>query len=457
MASSKFIDFSVSFQFGERMRKIGIIIAREFNERVRKKSFIVTTILMPLLMIGLMVTPTLIMQFSSTETKHVAVIDESGAILPALESGEEAVYEPTDLSLDAARRELTDRFAILWIGADVMENPSNVKLYTNTSSSMEFESNLSGAIADVIEKEKLKAYNIDNLDQILAEIDTDVYLQVFRNDASQEEDEAAGSSAMATAVGFILGMVLYMFLIIYGGMVMQSVIDEKSNRVLEVVVSSVSPFQLMMGKILCIASVAVVQVLIWAVLIGGVGTLVMPQLIPAETMTQVEAMQAGTLDAAAAGADMEMLQSLASITDPGYIATIFGYLLLFIVGGYLLYSAIFAAIGSAVDNAQDSQQLQTPVMMPIILSIIVMMMVMKDPNSPIVFWCSLIPFTSPIVMMARIPCGIATWEIVLSLVLLYASFIGMVWVAAKIYRVGIFMYGKKPTFKELYKWMKYKY
>ena len=439
--------------------KIGIIITREFNERVRKKSFIVTTILMPVLMIGLMVAPALIMRYSQGETRHISVIDESGVIAPRLESSEEVVYEPTDLTLDEARREHTDRFGILWIGRDIMTNPRDVKLYTNGSSAMLVEESVSGQIADIIEKEKLKDYNIENLSQILDEVKTTVYMQVFRNDQMQDDgsDKQANSSAVSTVVGLVLGMILYMFLMIYGAMVMQSVIEEKNNRVLEVVVSSISPFRLMLGKILGIASVAVVQVLIWGVLVCGVGALVMPHLIPAEMMGSVEAMRAGTLDPTAAGVDMEMVQTLATATDFGYVFQIFAYLLLYVIGGYLLYSAMFAAVGSAVDNVQDAQQLQTPIMLPIILSIFVMMVVMKDPNSPLVFWCSMIPFTSPVVMMARIPCGIPTWEIVVSLAVLYATFMAMVWLAAKIYRVGIFMYGKKPTFKELYKWIRYKY
>lgn len=439
--------------------KIGIIVAREFNERARKKSFILTTILMPILMIGLMVAPALIMRYSQGDTRLIAVIDQSGVIAPMLESNEEVVYEPTALALDEARLELTDRFAVLWIGDDVMTNPGNVKLFTNGSSSMSVETSVSGQIANIIEREKLKTYNIENLSQILDQVETTVYMQVFRNDQLQEDgsDKQAASSAIATGVGFVLAMILYMFLIMYGAMVMQSVIEEKNSRVLEVVVSSVSPFQLMLGKILGIASVAIVQVLIWGVLVCGVGAIVMPQLIPADVMGSVEAMRAGTLDPMTSGVDMEMVQTLATATDLGYVIQIFVYLLLYVIGGYLLYSAMFAAVGSAVDNVQDAQQLQTPIMLPIILSIFVMMMVMKDPNSPIVFWFSMIPFTSPVVMIARIPCGIPTWEIVVSLTVLYASFVGMVWLAAKIYRVGIFMYGKKPSFKELYKWIRYKY
>lgn len=439
------------------MSNISIVIGREFNERVRKKSFIITTLLMPVLLIALMAAPALILQFSRGETKRIAVIDESGLVLPRLESDADVEFEAAGLSVEEARRELTDRFGVLWIGADVLSNPGDVKLYANSSSSLTLEEGLSRRIEEVLEAEKLKRYDIENLAQILDEVKTTVTIQTFRNDESQEEDAQAKSSAVSAFMGFGLGMVLYMFLLIYGAMVMQSVIEEKNNRVLEVVVSSISPFRLMLGKILGIASVAVVQVLIWGVLVCGVGALVMPHLIPAEMMGSVEAMRAGTLDPTAAGVDMEMVQTLATATDFGYVFQIFAYLLLYVIGGYLLYSAMFAAVGSAVDNVQDAQQLQTPIMLPIILSIFVMMVVMKDPNSPLVFWCSMIPFTSPVVMMARIPCGIPTWEIVVSLAVLYATFMAMVWLAAKIYRVGIFMYGKKPTFKELYKWIRYKY
>lgn len=440
------------------MSNISIIIQREFNERVRKKSFIITTLLMPLLMVALMAAPALIMQFSRGDEKRIAVIDESGLVAPRLESDEELRFEPTDLTTEEARRTLTDRFGVLRIGGDILENPSDVKLYANSSSSLSVESSITDQIERILEAEKLKRYNIDNLQQILDEVKTTVTLQTFRNDKSQEEETHAQSSTVATVTGYVLGFILYMFLLIYGQMVMQSVIEEKNNRVLEVMVSSVRPFDLMMGKILGIASVAVVQVAIWGVLICGIGAAVMPHLMPSDVMASAQAMQQGMPDAAAAsGMDPEMLQAVAAITDLGYIVRIFVCLLLFVFGGYLFYSAMFAAVGSAVDNVQDASQLQTPITLPIILALLMMFAVIRDPNSQMAFWFSMIPFTSPVVMMARIPYGIPLWEIILSLVILYASFTAMVWFAAKIYRVGIFMYGKKPTFKELYKWMRYKY
>lgn len=437
------------------MSQIGIIIEREFNERVRKKSFIITTLLMPLLVVALMVAPSLVMVFATGDTRHVAVVDHSGLIAPSLENSSEVVFEPTDLSADEARTALTDIFGVLEIGPDIMTNPNDVKLYTNTSSSMLVEENIRSQIADIIEREKLKKYDIHNLPEILKEVETTVSLQTFRNDG--EGDSEAQSSVISTGIGFVLGMILYMFLIIYGGMVMQSVIEEKNSRVLEVMVSSVKPFDMMMGKILGVAAVAAVQVLIWGVLICGVSALAMPALIPSDIMQSVEAMQQGTLDMTQTDMDVDMLRAIGTATDFGYLASIFVWLLLFIIGGYLLYSAIFAAIGSSVDSVQDAQQLQTPVMMPIIFSIIIMMTILNDPNSTLAVWCSYIPFTSPVVMMARIPSGVPVWQIAVSLVILYATFVAAVWFAAKIYRVGIFMYGKKPSFKELWKWVRYKY
>ena len=291
------------------MSNISIIIQREFNERVRKKSFIITTLLMPVLMIGLMAAPALIMQFSRGDEKVIAVIDDSGLVAPKLENDEEIRFETTELPTEEARKQLTDKFGVLYIGGDILKNPNNVRLYANSSSSLSLESNITGQIERILEAEKLKAYNIENLSQILDEVKTSVNMQTFRNDKSQEEDTQAQSSAVATGVGYVLGFILYMFLLIYGSMVMQSVIEEKNNRVLEVMVSSVRPFDLMMGKILGVASVAIVQVLLWGVLIAGVGALVMPHLMPEDVMASAQAMQQGMPDAASmSGMNPEMLQ-----------------------------------------------------------------------------------------------------------------------------------------------------
>ena len=436
------------------MNKIRIIIAREFNERVRKKSFIITTILMPLLMLGLMAAPTLMMLFAKGDQKTLLVIDQSGVVTPQLESNDEVVFTPFTGSLDEARAD-ENVFGVLWIGEDVVKTPSQVRLYTNSSSSMTLEESIAAQIEDVVEAERLKLYNIDGLKEIMDNLQASVSMTTYRNDLSEGgEDEEATSSMVAYLLGLVLGMMLYMFLIIYGSMVMTSVIEEKGSRVLDVLVSSVSPFQLMLGKILGVASVAVTQVAIWAVLVCGLGATVLPAMMPDDMMQTVEAVQAGQMTALEADLDADMLSALSFATDPAGLVAMFAWLLLFLIGGFLFYSAMFAAVGSSVDSIQDANQLQTPITMPIILALILAMSVFNDPNSSLAFWGSVIPFTSPIVMMARIPFGIPTWQIGLSLVLLYISVVGMAWVAGKIYRVGIFMHGKKPSYKELWQWLR---
>ena len=435
------------------MNKIKIIIAREFNERVRKKSFIITTLLMPIIMLGLMAAPTLMMLFAKGEQKTLLVIDESGVVATQLESNDEVAFNIYSGSLDEARAE-ADVFGVLWVGRDVVAEPSSIRLYTNSSSSMSLESAITSQIEDVIEAERLKMYNIDGLKDIMNNLQASVSMATFRNDLSDGADEEATSSSIAYLLGLVMGMMLYMFLIIYGSMVMTSVIEEKGSRVLDVLVSSVSPFQLLMGKILGVASVAATQIAIWGVLVCGLGSTLLPALMPDDVMQAVEAVNAGQMTSIDASFDTDMLSALSIATDIQGMVMLFVWLLLFLIGGFLFYSAMFAAAGSAVDSIQDASQLQTPIMVPIILALILSMSVANDPNSQMVVWGSLIPFTSPVVMMSRIPFGIPSWQIVLSLVVLYISVVGMAWAAGKIYRVGIFMHGKKPSFKELLSWIR---
>lgn len=438
------------------MRNIGLIIVREFKERVYKKSFIITTLLMPLLFAAISVAPALIMFYATGDTKSISVIDNSGIVAQQLESDESVAFEiiPNGELQEELKKSLeSDNFGLLYIGEDIVTNPNNVQLYTNSSSSMLVEEYIVDQIEEIIEAERLKEYNINDLKQILEKIEVNISLSTFRND----KENAASSSAASSFVGIALGFVLYFFLIVYGSIVMQSIIEEKSSRILEVLVSTVRPFDMMMGKILGVAAVAVAQIAIWGVLIVAMSALLVPAVMPDDILASVEAVKGGAdvMSMASNGVDIEMVTAIASLTNTGYIAKIIGLLLVFMVGGFLLYAAMYAAVGASVDTAQDAQQLTTPIMLPIILSFIILTTVMNDPNSPLVVWCSMIPFTSPIIMMGRIPSGIPTWEIVTSLVLLFATFIVMVWLAGKIYRVGIFMHGKKPTFKELYKWLKY--
>ena len=438
------------------MRNISLIIMREFKERVYKKSFIITTLLMPLLFAAIGVAPTLIMIFAKGDTKNISVIDQSGVVAQRLESNENLVFTTIhngDLQQTLQSSLADETFGVLYIGEDIINNPNNIQLYTNTSSSMLVEEEIVDQVEEIVEAERLKEYNISDLKDILEKVEVNISLSTFRND----QQNSASSSAASSFIGIILGFVLYFFLIIYGSIVMQSIIEEKSSRILEVLVSSVRPFDMMMGKILGVAAVAATQIAIWGVLIVAISALLIPAIMPDDILASIEAVKGGAdvMAMASNGVDIEMVTAMASITNTGYIAEIIALLLIFMVGGFLLYAAMYAAVGASVDSAQDAQQLTTPITIPIILAFLILTMVMNDPNSPLVVWCSMIPFTSPIVMMGRIPSGIPTWEIVLSIVLLYATFIVMVWLAGKIYRVGIFMHGKKPTFKELYKWIKY--
>ena len=440
------------------MGKIKIIAAREFNERVRKKSFIITTILMPLFFVAMIVIMVVMMNVRSDKTKTILVVDQSGIIADRLEDKGTLVFESSDRTFDELRAEQRDNiFGILVVGSDVAENPKNIQLVTYEASTVMIESDITEQIRSIIEADKLKKYNIDNLSEILDEIKTPVSLSVSQ---IKESGEVKNSSATLNIVlAYILGFLIYMFIFLYGGMVMQGVIEEKSNKVLEVMVSSVKPFQLMMGKILGIASVALTQLVIWVVFIVVVGGLAV-KLISPDLVGAAQAMQATGFSATPQGMginlDADTAGIIATITSPGYLLRIFGGFLLFFIGGYLLYAAMFAAVGSAVDNEKDTQNLQMPITIPLVLAIFVMINAMQDPNGQLAFWFSMIPFTSPILMMVRLPYGVPAWEFWLSVALLYGTFVGTVWLAGKVYRVGIFMYGKKPTFKELAKWVRYK-
>lgn len=426
------------------MSKISLIIAREYNQRVRKRTFILTTLLMPLLFIGLMAAPMLLAKMSMDKAKEIAVIDHSGIVAPELQNSSRLTFKVITDTYEQAKIDTAYNayFGFLVIGKDIMTNSSDLNLYSYESATIDIENDITDQIDNILETRKLQSYDIENLGQIMEDVKTSVKISTFQIDETGAEKESSSLASMGVA--YVAGFMIYMFIFLYGAMVMQGVIEEKSNRVVEVIVSSVRPYELMMGKILGIAAVAMTQLMIWSVLLIGFGML-------------APALMGGGGDAAA-GADMsaKMGSLMTNLTDVWFIAKVMGGFILFFIGGYLLYSAMFAAIGSAVDNVADTQQLQMPVTIPLVLGLIVMLNAMKEPNGPLAFWFSIIPFTSPIVMMARIPYGVPVWELILSVVLLYGSFIGMTWVAAKIFRTGIFMYGKKPSIKEIIKWSRYK-
>lgn len=433
--------------------KTGLVIRREYLERVRKKSFIITTLLMPLLMLGLMVMPALIMEFAGSDLRKVSVVDDSGLVIDSLRNTSEVEFVKSTVPLEVLTKD-SEVEAVLYIPADVMQHGKSVSLYTQGASSMNLESEVRSQLDGIIESYRLAQYQISDLDKIMKEVHSDIALQSYRIDG--EDGSRETSTMVSYLLGIVLTLLLYTCLLLYGQMVMTSIIEEKNNRVLEIVVSSVKPAQLMLGKICGIGLVALTQIVIWGVLISAMSAFLLPALLPESVAADVAAVNAGGADPTMLGTDSDLLGAIALLGNVSYIIQLFALLILFLIGGFLLYSAIFAAIGSAVDNIQDASQLQSVVIIPIILGIMFGMQAANDPNSQLSFWMSIIPFTSPMVMMARIPFGIPGWEIALSLVVLYVSFLILVWIAAKIYRVGIFMYGKKPTLRDLMRWARYK-
>jgi ABC-2 type transport system permease protein len=396
-------------------------------------------------MIGIMIAPSLVMMYNTSDQKQIAVVDRSGMIANNLVSTPDVKFidesQMTKREACQAFDAESGIFGVLYIGQEI-EHRDSVQLITNESSSIMIEENISQQIRSIVEREKLKTYNIENLDQILASIATNIELSTYENDGTgNEASMESTSSGINYALGLILGMMLYMLIILYGQMVLTSVVEEKASRVIDVLVTSCSPFQIMIGKILGIALIAVVQIAIWATLVVGASKYLLPMVFSDELL---------------ATNDMMMQALMGTLTDTSYLASLFGYLLLFMIGGFLLYASLYAAAGSAVDSVQEGQQYNTMIMMPIILSIIVMMSIFNDPNSPIAFWESIIPFTSPIVMIARVPFGIPTWEIIVSLLCLYATFVLITWLASRIFRIGIFMHGKRPSWRDLWQWIRTK-
>ena len=414
-------------------------------ERVRKKSFIIATLLTPLLTVGLMIAPTLFMFYGTSDQKQVVVVDRSGLVADKLTPTSEVMFvDQSHLSKREACSiygEDSGMFGVLYIGGEI-EHRDSVQLITNESSSVMIEDVICQQLNDIVEREKLRAHNIENLDEILASVATNIELATYENNGTGEEATMEStSSGINYVLGLVFGMILYMLLILYGQMVLTSVVEEKSSRVIDVMVTSSTPFQIMMGKILGIALVAVTQIAIWALLVIAASKFLVPALFS---------------DNVVMANDMMLASIVGTLTDTSYLAMLFGCLLLFVVGGFLLYAALYAAAGSAVDSVQEGQQYNTIIMMPIIFSIFIMMTIFNDPNSPLAFWASMIPLTSPIVMIARIPFGIPTWEIVVSLSVLYVSFVLLTWLAARIFRIGIFMHGKRPSWRELWQWLRTK-
>ncbi len=439
------------------MKKIFLIIEREFLTRVKKKSFIITTVLVPLFFVGLMAAPFLIQSIKDTGHKNIVVIDRSGLAPQALENTDDMtfLFQP-DASPDSLKAVFKQEnyYAVAAIGPLAGNSPPSVDLYAFKQINLDVQRYVEQGLEKAVEQHKLAAYQIAGLDTILAAVKTRIPAKTFV--WGDDGEEKASHREINMIISYILGFIMYMFIFMFGSLVMRGVIEEKNSRIVEVIVSSAKPFQLMMGKIVGIASVGLLQFLIWIVL-----TLALSTIVPlffegsAADMTQTIAATTGNgvspqvMDNALSVDFKAMFESVPLI--PILVSFLFFFLL-----GYLLYAALFAAVGSAVENEADTQQLTIPITVPLIVGLLLMLHTFQYPDSTISVWASIIPFTSPMVMMARIPFGVPAWQVILSLALLFATFVAVAWLAGKIYRTGILMYGKKPSLKEMWKWLRYK-
>ncbi len=442
------------------MNKILLILQREYITRVKKKSFILMTLLGPILMAGIAIVPILIAKYSDDKINKIMVIDQRPEIFTTiLPSSETVLFINSKISLDSAKKAFDPEkfYGILYLQDDMVKNPGGAMLFTEKQANLSVTNYIENSLEKQIEQDKLKSEGIDQ--KTLSSIETNVNLKTL----SLKGEE--NSAELATIVGFICGFLIYLFIFLYGVQVMRGVIEEKTNRIVEVIISSVRPFELMMGKIIGIALVGLTQFLLWIVLTLTITTIASKVIIDPKTDAKVVAqtMKSNNLDQHALkelgatpkikeDAMSKLFSQLSSINFPLIISCFFIYFL----GGYLLYSALFAAIGAAVDNETETQQFMLPVTIPLILAFIVAQSIVQNPDSQLGFWFSIIPLTSPVVMMVRIAFGVPPWELALSIGLLIAGFIGATWLAGRIYRTGILLYGKKVNYKELAKWLFYK-
>jgi ABC-2 type transport system permease protein len=450
------------------MNKISLIIRREYITRVRKKSFIIMTLLTPLLFALIFIVPALVMSSEDKDFKKIAVIeDNSDLFTNVIPDTKDTGFEYlAGVRLDDIKNNFTEMgyYGVLYISPQIITTPNAIQLISRKQPPIGLLDHISGSLEKEIEKQKLLAYNIENLDEILKTINTSVRIQTIKIDDAGGVTET--STGISMALAYLSGFLMYMLVFMFGSMVMRGVIEEKTSRIVEVIVSSVKPVQLMLGKIIGVALVGLTQFSIWILLTLAIITVVRTSVLPAGTMEQIQQLPqsfagdnplpAGTETTAISADQITEFQSMfANAMNQPWGLIIFCFIFYFITG-YLLYASLFAAIGSAVDNETETQQFMLPVTIPIILGLIVAMGTMQNPESSLSFWFSIIPLTSPIVMVARIPFDVPAWEIALSMALMIVTIAGCIWMAAKIYRTGILMYGKKTSYKELWKWLTYK-
>lgn len=453
------------------MSNISTIISREYSTRVKKRSFIIMTVLTPLIFVAMFLIPVLIMGNEDKEFKKIAVIEEEGDLFKGVLKDRDDVdfvyLENADANELKTTFEEKGYYGILNISPVVTNVPEAVQLISKKQPPLDLLQYIERTLEQYIENQKLLAYNIENIDDILKSVQTDVSVQTIRiDDAGQTKETSTGISM---ALAYIGALLMYMIVLLFGVQVMRGVFEEKNSRIVEVIISSVKPVELMLGKIVGIALVGLTQFSIWILLTFGILTVVQSQVLPGNpkeireqisqsVMSQVQTSQEmqipeQTIQLSAQEEEFaKIVNNLMNVNWPLIITSFFFYFIF----GYLLYASVFAAIGSAVDTDSDTQQFMFPIMLPIILGLFVAIGTMENPESSLSFWFSMIPFTSPIVMMARLPFEVPIWEVVVSLAVLIATFIGFVFLAAKIYRVGILMYGKKISYKEMWKWIRYK-
>lgn len=447
------------------MKKISLIIQREYLTRVRQKSFIIMTIIGPLLMAALFIVPVWL-ALQQSEDVTVLVVDESFLFTERLENTDNITFRYADAGLDVAKTQLgVDEGidAVLYIHRNILSTTKGIQLIYESQPSIHAIRHIETTLSNDIEKFKLAKYGIEQ--SAIDAARTDVRLVTMKMDELGKESSA--NTEVSMLVGLMSGVLIYMFIFLYGVQVMRGVIEEKTNRIIEVIISSVRPFELMMGKIIGIALVGLTQFMLWmvltTVLVSGARTVIESQFTDEEMGGRsIEEVMAGQ-STAMAGQQQEQvaefnqaaLDDFMKNFDTINFPLILSSFLFYFLGGYLLYSALFAAVGSAVDNEADSQQFMLPITIPIIFSFVMAQYIISNPEGPLSFWLSIIPFTSPIIMMVRIPFGVPYWELALSMAMLIIGFVATTWVAGRIYRTGILMYGKKISYRELWKWLRY--
>ena len=424
------------------MKHLKIIIEREYLNKIRNKSFIIMTFVSPLIVVAF----ALIIGFltdvnSKSNAKDILILDESGLFGTTFTDTETIHYEYLkDKTLQEARAEVleTNKYGLLYIPK---EETAQKAFYSEESPSLSLVNELTGALEKTLFQYNLTQKGIDKAEIDSARTKITLQMENFTGEKTSEFD-----NVMKIAIGGVAGYLIFMFIIIYGNMIMRSVIEEKTNRIVEIIISSVKPFQLMLGKIIGTSLAGLTQFAIWLV-IGGILFAIAPSLFQVDTPTATQAM-------AATESYSEISNIITALYHFPFLETS-GVFLLFFVGGYLLYSSLYAMVGAMVDNETDTQQFLMPILIPLMLAFYVgMFSVIEEPHGTISVVFSYIPLTSPVVMLMRIPFGVAWWEVLISLLLLYITFFLVIKIASKIYRIGILMYGKKPTYKEVWKWLK---